>query len=363
MTPNLLPERVMMKALLERDASFDGLFVAAVTTTGIFCKPSCPARKPLERNVRFFPSPAQASFAGYRPCKRCRPLSVAAAPEWVERLFREIEAREDKRIRDSELRRMGIDPARARRFFQKHYGLTFQAYVRARRLGSALARIRSGEPLEEVVFASGYESHSGFRDAFSRTFGKPPGRSRSTDCVVTSLLDTPLGPMLAGATTAGVCLLEFSDRRMLEFQLRTIRRLCLCAIVPGSNRWIEQMNRELGEYFAGMRRRFDVALVTPGTSFQQRVWTAVRAVPFGETRTYEDIAQEIGEPSAVRAAGHANGLNRIAILIPCHRLVRKDGTLGGYGGGLWRKRRLLDLEEGAVGALSVGASKLRTAHQ
>jgi len=157
---------------------------------------------------------------------------------------------------------------------------------------------------------------------------------------------SPLGPLVAGATAAGVCLLEFTERRMLERQFRILRRRFSAAIVPGSNTHLDLAARELDSYFSGSLREFHVPLAAPGTEFQERVWAAVRAIPYGETRSYEQIARTTGAPDAARAVGTANGMNRIAILIPCHRVITKDGQLGGYGGGLWRKQRLLELERG-----------------
>ncbi|HZE89630.1 MAG TPA: methylated-DNA--[protein]-cysteine S-methyltransferase, partial [Verrucomicrobiae bacterium] len=205
-------------------------------------------------------------------------------------------------------------------------------------------RIREGKSLDDAVFSSGFESHSGFREAFARKFGAAPGRSRNAACVLLSWIRTPLGPLVAGATTDGICLLEFSDRRMLETQLRTVSRLFGGHAAPGTNPHLVRLRAELIDYFAGTLRRFTVPLVYPGSDFQKRVWDALLRIPYGATRSYEGLAVAIGRPSACRAVGHANGLNRIAIVIPCHRVIGKDGKLGGYGGGLRRKQFLLDLE-------------------
>ena len=338
------PIAEMERAYLERDASYNGVFYVAVRTTAIFCRPTCPARKPQPKNVEYFPTARDALFAGYRPCKRCRPLAPDDRPEWVSELLGEVERDPNARITDAELKKRGIDPATARRYFIAQFGMTFQAFARARRLAGALTRIREGDKLDSVVFDSGYDSHSGFRDAFARLFGKTPGRGRDGDCVFVSWIRSPLGPLVAGATSEGICLLEFTDRRMLEAQFTTVRRLFKGPIVPGSNAHLEQLERELGDYFSGSLKRFTVPLVYPGSPFQQRVWRELLAIPHGETRSYEQIAADIGKPKAVRAVGHANGLNRIAIVIPCHRVINKDGKLGGYGGGLRRKEFLLALE-------------------
>jgi AraC family transcriptional regulator of adaptative response/methylated-DNA-[protein]-cysteine methyltransferase len=162
------------------------------------------------------------------------------------------------------------------------------------------------------------------------------------------MIETPLGPLVAGATSKGICLLEFTDRRMLEAQIKTLRRRFGGAIVPGRNRHLDRLRRQLRDYFAGTRRTFDLPLVAPGSPFQERVWEELARIPVGETRSYEEIAKAIGSPKAVRAVGTANGMNRIAILIPCHRVVTKDGQLGGYGGGKWRKAALLELERNGI---------------
>jgi len=346
-TPSLPNSDEMRRALRRRDPSYDGVFFTGVRTTGIFCRPSCPARKPLPGNVEFFPTAREALFAGYRPCLRCRPLAIGGEPpEWVVRLLADVDADPGRRLTARELRRLGVEPARARRFFQEHYGLSFVAYCRARRLGGALNALREGATLDAAALDHGFESLSGFRDAFKQLFGRPPGRGRDSDCVTVGWLTTPLGPMVAGATREGVCLLEFTDRRMLEAQLRTLERRLRLAAVPGTNAPLERLRDELGAYFQGARHDFEVPLVAPGTPFQEQVWAALRHVPYGATRSYAELARAIGQPSAVRAVARANGMNRIAILIPCHRIVESNGGLGGYGGGLWRKRRLLALERG-----------------
>jgi AraC family transcriptional regulator of adaptative response/methylated-DNA-[protein]-cysteine methyltransferase len=339
----------MERAVESRDASYDGVFYLAVRTTGIFCRPSCPARKPLPRNVQYYATAREAVFAGYRPCKRCRPLEATGEqPEWVRSLLAAVDADPEVRLTDADLRGRGLEPAKVRRYFQRAFGLTFHAYARGRRLGRSLHAIREGTPLDDVILGNGFESHSGFRDAFARTFGRPPGRSRDADCVVVDWLESPVGPLIVGATSTGVCLVEFSERRMLERELDELGRRHGLAVVPGANTHTAGVCRELTEYFAGQRTVFEVPLVIKGTDFQERVWAALRTIPYGETRSYHDIAVALGTPGAARAVGRANGANRIAIVIPCHRVVQHDGTLGGYGGGVWRKQRLLDLERDAT---------------
>jgi len=342
----------MKRAHRKADASYDGIFFLGVRTTGIFCRPSCPAPKALPKNVVYFATPREALLAGFRPCKRCRPLSAnGRPPDWVERLLGQVEQAPDRRLSDGDLRRQGIDPARARRHFLRHYGITFQAYCRARRLGSAFEQIRRGTKLDDVILGNGYESHSGFRDAFAKTFGKPPGQSARAGCILLTWLESPVGPLVAGATAEGVCLLEFTERRMLPAQFATLRKRFDCALIPGQNQHLRLLKDELARYFAGTLQQFTVPLVYPGSPFERRVWDELCRIPYGKTCSYEDVARRIGAPTAQRAVGRANGLNRVAIVIPCHRVVNKDGKLGGYGGGLWRKQYLLDLEKNADRAL------------
>jgi len=344
---SLPPRREMECAYRRKDASYDGVFVTGVRTTGIFCRPSCRARTPKPGNVEFFALPKEALVAGYRPCLKCRPLDGGEAPAWVTRLLDRIERLPDARIRETDLRAMGLEPARVRRYFAARYGLTFQAYCRARRLSRAFTQIRDGGAIDDAVFETGYDSHSGFRAAFTKVFGKPPGRTAGAELIRLAWLDTPIGPMLTGATETGVCLLEFDDRGRIETQLKALGRRFGAAIVPERHPHLDRLRGELAEYFAGARTAFTVPLVTPGTPFEERVWNALLEIPYGETRSYEEMARAVGSPKAVRAVGRANGRNPIAIVIPCHRVLNKSGELGGYGGGLWRKRRLLEIERPA----------------
>jgi AraC family transcriptional regulator of adaptative response/methylated-DNA-[protein]-cysteine methyltransferase len=342
-TPSI---KEMQGAYLRKDSSYDGIFFLGVRTTGIFCRPSCPARKPLARNVDYFSSAREALFAGFRPCKRCRPLDTGGRPpEWVGRALA-LAGGSETRIKDSELRESGIDPFRIRRYFQKHYGMTFQAYCRAHRMGEALNQLREGASLDDIALGNGYESHSGFRDAFMRTFGRSPGTSHDLDRIVVSWIESPLGPLVIAANDSGLCLLEFTDRERLEAQFNTLKKVFSCAIVPGDNEYLMELRKQLQSYFEGKLREFSIPLVYPGSPYQVRVWNELLRIPYGETWSYEELARRIGSESGQRAVGHANGMNRIAIVIPCHRVVNKDGKLGGYGGGLWRKERLLELERG-----------------
>jgi len=352
MTTAVLPSpATMYRALVRRDSSYEGVFWVGVRTTGIFCRPTCSAKKPLRANVQFFHRVTDALTSGYRPCKRCTPMhALGDPPAWAGGLLAEVDRDPFTRIRDADLRARGLDPGSVRRWFQRQHGMTFQAYQRHRRLGAALARLNHGERVTSTAFATGYESLSGFRDAVSVLLGGTPTAARGKTVLRARQLTTPLGPMLAVADDDALHLLEFADRRMLATQLERLRRLQDCVITPGPSHVIAQVESELGQYFAGRRRRFDVPLVLDGTPFQQQVWRQLLAIPFARTCSYEELARRIDRPGAQRAVGRANGDNRLAIVVPCHRVVRADGTLSGYGGGVWRKQRLLELEAAAAPA-------------
>ena len=346
-----LPSRSEMEqAMLAGDASYDGVFVVAVKTTGIFCLPSCrPPRRPRPENVEFLGTIREALFAGYRACKLCRPLELEGGqPAWVEQLLARVEQAPHERIQASDLRDWGLSPERVRRWFQRRYGMTFSAWCRGRRLGEAFTRIREGVELDDVALEHGYASHSGFREAFGQTFGQPPGRSEQTQCVVMTMLDSPLGCLLAAATDDGICLLEYTDRRMLERNLATMQRRFEASIVPGQHQWLKQLNDELAAYFDGRLTEFTVPIAPRGTPFQELVWQELRRIPHGTTISYAELAIRIGQPTAVRAVANANGQNRVNILIPCHRVIGSNGDLTGYGGGLWRKRLLLERERNGI---------------
>lgn len=278
---------------------------------------------------------------------------VERAPDWVQRLMKSVDESPERRLREQDLRDLSLDPSRVRRYFKSHYGMTFHAYHRARRMGQALAQVRKGGQVSDLGFDHGYESVSGFRDAFAKIIGEPPARARELPCLFARWLDTPLGAMLALGNDEGLALLEFVDRRMLETQLHTLRRRFESAIVPGHHAVLDQIESELGAYFEGELTEFQTPVVLRGTDFQVAAWRELLTIPYGRTRSYGDQAVAIGRPDAQRAIGRANGDNRLAIIVPCHRVVRSDGTLCGYGGGLWRKQWLLDLERGASGQLKL----------
>ncbi|HRX83945.1 MAG TPA: methylated-DNA--[protein]-cysteine S-methyltransferase [Phycisphaerae bacterium] len=356
MTTRKPTKRELARARRARDASYDGVFWVCVKTTGIFCRPSCRARMPLERNVEYAFSPREALTRGYRPCKRCQPTRAPGAhPDWVQRVLQLSAEARDRRITDGELRSAGIDPVRARRYFVERFGMTFHAYHRAARMGAALDDLKGGtEPLATGL-GRGYESDSGFRAAFSGKFKATPGRSRIVEQIKVEGMESPVGRFEIGATSRGVCLVEFADRRALPTELAQLEQRLKMPVVPGSNRFVAQMVDQLERYFAGELRDFTTELDITGTPFQRRVWAELMRIPYGQTISYGELARRVKLPGGQRAVGQANGANHIAIVIPCHRVVQSDGTLRGYGGGLWRKQHLLELEA-AHASLFAGAA-------
>ena len=343
----LPPAEEMHAALARRDSSYEGVFFAAIRTTGIFCRPGCPARTPNPENVLFVASTQEALAAGYRPCKRCCPMQPAGeTPTWLAPLLAAVEEDRTRRWRDRDLTAMGLEPRRVSRWFQAHHGTTFHAYQRARRLGLALGHIRSGASVTDTALDAGFESESGFREAFEALFGAPPTRLADKRHVPVTRITSPLGPLLAAADDRGLLLLEFTDRRALATQIKALQKSTGATFAPGEHPHFDELRIQLDEYFAGQRRDFDLPLDLAGSPFQLACWRALQQIPCGETRSYGEIAEQLGRPGASRAVGTANGQNRIAILVPCHRVIKADGTLSGYGGGLWRKHHLLELEQG-----------------
>ncbi|MGH7525020.1 MAG: bifunctional transcriptional activator/DNA repair enzyme AdaA [Gemmatimonadales bacterium] len=336
--------RTLLGAVARRDAAWDGLFVFGVRSTGVACRPTCRSRRASPEQLSFFATLDAARSAGFRACRRCRPDQPAGEPEWWPRLLALVDTAGTTRLNDAALAEHGFDPVRVRRYCRQAFGMTFHAWLRARRLAAAQHQLRRGAALDQVIINSAWESHSGFRDAFTQLVGAPPGRAREGEPVIASTWNSPLGTLVAAAVDEGVVLVEFGDIARLERQAPTLRRWFKGPVVAGRHPHLTAVFRELEEYFAGERREFAVPLVLRGSPFELAVWEALRAIPYGVTCSYADVARTIGNPKAVRAVGSANGRNRIPIIIPCHRVVNTGGKLGGYGGGLWRKVRLLEIE-------------------
>lgn len=342
-TAQNLSEADMYSALLKKDSTYDGIFYAAIKTTGIFCRPSCTARKPLAQNVLYFSSVQDCLSAGYRACKRCRPMEISGAmPEWLSTLLETLDNDPLRRWTNGEIKQMGSEPARLNRWFENNHGITFQKYLRLRRLTHALHQLSIGEDLTQVALNAGYQSLSGFRDGFQKAFGITAGATKSEHHpILFNRILTPLGPMVIGADENQLLLLEFADRRMLQTQLQRLSKRMGVAIVPGECEMMERTAEQIEEYFQRRRENFNLPIGLIGTEFQKAVWSSLLKIPFGQRTSYEKIAAAVGVKGASRAVGTANGDNRIAIVIPCHRVVRADGTLSGYGGSVWRKDWLL----------------------
>lgn len=334
------------QALIEKNSEYVGVFFVGVTTTGIFCHPTCPARKPKSENCLFFEKAQQALLAGFRPCKRCQPLSHPnRESEIVQQLVAAVEAQPEKKWHQSDVRMMCIDPSTARRQFQKRFGMTFVEYARARRLGLAMGHIRTGRKVIDAQISAGYTSGSGFRDAVTRILGDVPSRMEEQSILKAAWIDTLLGPMIAIADEHQLYLLEFVDRRGLETELERLSEKIGSPFIPGHTGVIQSIETELEQYFSGTLDAFKTPLGLQGTPFQISVWHALQGIPMGQTCSYSDIAAVIGKPKSVRAVARANGANQLAIVVPCHRVIAADGTLAGYGGGIARKQWLIDHEK------------------
>lgn len=333
------------EALLNRDSKYIGIFYVGVKTTSVFCIATCRARKPKKINVEFYPSFKEALDNGFRPCKICKPTENAnEAPPQVKAAIQLVKENPKDKISDYILRENNISPDLVRRWFKKNYGLTFHAYQRMYRINNAYKELKDGKKTTDTAFDLGYESLSGFGYTYKKLIGKAPSKSSSQNIILINRISTPLGPMFICATENGICLLEFTDRKMLETEFKELRRLLNAEILIGENQHIKQAKKELTEYFNGKRNRFEVQLHTPGTDFQNQVWEALKGVPFGTTSTYQNQAIKLNKPKAVRAVASANGFNRISIIVPCHRIIGKDGNLTGYGGGIERKKWLINFE-------------------
>lgn len=336
---------VLYDALVRRDPAYDGFAFVAVKSTGVFCRMICPARNPKRENSVFYDSVAACLAAGYRPCKRCRPLAPAGeADALVKTLTEALERDPARRWREADLVALGLDPSTVRRAFKRHFGITFLDMARLRRLGSASKTLSAGEPVIQAQLEAGFDSASGFRAAFGRLLGQPPAGLRGRGLLTADWIETPIGPMVAVVDRHALHLLEFFERKALPAELKRLQKTTRSGIAIGRSPLIDRLKTELAQYFEGNPAAFSVPLARQGSAFTRLVWDRLRALPVGQTRSYSQIAADIGRPSAVRAVARANGANPIAIIVPCHRVIGADGDLTGYGGLLWRKRWLLEHE-------------------
>ena len=346
----LLSERAKWRARETRDRAADGLFFIGITTTGIYCRPSCSSRRARRENVRFFDSALAAQRAGLRACLRCRPDAVLeAALALCTRVMDAVGEVPAGRWSDRELLSRGFEPVQVRRAFLEQYGHTFHAHLRSLRVARARQALVAGRSLSEAGARSGFESESGLRAAFRAVLHTTPAQAAERATIQVTRLASPLGSLTAAASDGGVCLLEFDEAsgnkrgpsERTQTRLNDIARQLGCTTVVGTNRHLHALAEELKQWFRGERRAFDVPCVLAGTDFERMVWRRLGSIAFGATASYGEIARDLSKPGASRAVGRANSRNPIAILVPCHRVIGATGTLTGYAGGLDRKRWLL----------------------
>lgn len=341
-----LPDhQTLYQALLNRDQAYDGRAYVGVSSTGVFCRLTCPARKPKPENCTFFSTVGECIEAGYRACQRCHPLEpMALADPAIATLLKALDDRPNHRWREGDIERLGFDPSTVRRNFNRHFGMTFLEMARQRRLRSGFETMANGGAVIEGQLDSGFESASAFRAAFTKLVGRAPGHLSRDPLLFADWIATPLGDMICVSSRSHVHLLEFFDRRALPNELARLSAYAKGQIGIGRADPSEQIKSELSAYFEGRSADFATPLAFHGADFTKSVWEALRSIPAGQTRSYSQIAASVGRPSAVRAVARANGANQIALVVPCHRVIGADGSLTGYGGGLWRKQKLLDIE-------------------
>lgn len=359
-----LPDtQTLYAALLARDETYEGRAFVGVTTTGIFCRLTCPSRKPKAQNCQWFADVDAARAAGFRPCRRCHPLGLTAEGDpTVSLLMEQLDADPQRRWSEDDLIALGLDPSTVRRAFLRHFGQSFLQMARARRLQAGVASLTTGNAVIEAQLDAGFDSASGFRAAFARLFGHAPQHMRGESQLLADWIDTPLGGMIAIADDEALHLLEFTDRKALAPGLRKLSAAMGGRIGLGRTRITYQVEAELEEYFSGRNGRFTVPVRLLGTEFQQQVWQELQRIPAGETRSYAELAQAIGRPTAMRAVARANATNRLALVVPCHRVIGADGSMTGYAGGLWRKERLIQTERTyARKAIQTGESGISVA--
>lgn len=328
-------------AVKRRDRSFDGRFVTGVLTTGIYCRPSCAARHPARQNVRFFATGAEARAIGLRACKRCLPDDVGRDEAAVLAAIEEIKASDGKPTLDELADITGYSPTHFQRVFKRATGLSPAAYANALREERTRDLLGRANTVTEAIYDAGFESASRFYDTMEGKLGMSASAWKNGGKGVAihwAVVATTLGDMLVAATDRGVCRLSFNED---EAELR--RRFPHAKLVEGGGEFAALLQRVVDAVERPGTGR-DIPIDVQGTAFQQAVWKALREIPAGETRSYAEIAAAVGKPKAVRAAGSANGANNVAVLIPCHRVIRTDGSLGGYAYGLAIKEELLKRE-------------------
>jgi len=329
-------------AFERRDRSWDGRIIGAVSTTGIYCKPSCPARRPKREHVTFYATGEEARAAGYRPCLRCKPDEVGRDRDAVSKAIKLIEQAEEPLTLDALADAVGYAPHHFQRIFKRDLGVSPAEYARGLRNRRTEAALKTNGRVTDAVYEAGYSGPSSFYSDAKERLGMTPSAWRDGgrgETIRWTYFDSPLGQMLIAATAKGICRLTFDDSP--DTLRRLFPRATIVEDAGGLKELIEGALEAIDRPLAARELPIDVA----GTAFQEAVWRELRKIPVGETRSYAEIAAAIGQPKAVRAVGTANGDNHVAVLIPCHRVIRSDGTLGGYAGGLDRKRKLLSKEQ------------------
>ncbi|MGA2663536.1 MAG: methylated-DNA--[protein]-cysteine S-methyltransferase [Nitrososphaerales archaeon] len=327
-------------AVMGRDGSFDGTFVFGVRSTGVYCRPSCPARRPRADRILLFPGPAAAEESGYRPCRRCRPTQAVRRAELVSSVCEHIQANLGEDLGLAALaKRFSVSPYHLQRVFKEFVGMSPRRYAEECRINGLKAQLSRGEPVVAALRRVGYSSQSWLYADSTAKLGMTPGAYRRGGAgmrIVYLVGDSPLGRLLVASTEHGICMVDLgeSDEELAKALHREYPR----ATIEVSEEARGNYDAVLG-YLVGRREK--VPLDLRGTAFQRRVWTALQTIPEGSVCSYSDVAEMVGRPRAVRAVANACGKNPVPLIVPCHRVVRKDGGLGGYGLGLWRKRALL----------------------
>lgn len=336
-------------AVLGRDAAQDGEFVFAVSSTGVYCRPSCPARRPRRENVQFFLAPAQAEQAGYRACLRCRPKSLSGNRESdaVKSICRFIEQHLDEPLT---LQRLGKEfhqsPFHLQRRFKEVLGITPREYADSCRMRMLKRNLQAGDSVTRAMYDAGYGSSSRLYERTASQLGMTPDKYRRGAIAATIRYicsDSPLGRMLIAATERGICSIQFarSDGELIEGLKREFPFAARKLDDGGLQSWA----RALLQHMRGKHQDASLPLDIRATAFQRRVWTYLQSIPFGATRSYSQVAKAIGQPRACRAVARACATNPVAVAIPCHRVVREDGSMGGYRWGIGRKKALLQMEQ------------------
>ncbi len=339
-------------AVLEKDASFDGKFVFAVRSTGIYCRPSCPSRRPRRDRVTFFPLPESAEEAGFRGCLRCHPKQVPAVDpqiEMVQEACRLIEQNEDETTTlDALSRQLGLSSFHLQRTFKSIMGITPRQYAESCRTNRFKSSVRNGESVTAAMYDAGYGSSSRLYERAAAELGMTPAtysRAGRETKINYTIVESAFGYLLVAATDKGVCMVRLGDTAAaLESDLQ---KEFAAAKIGRNNKELEKAVTQILDHLAGKQPRLDLPLDIQATAFQRQVWEALRSIPYGATRSYSEIAKEIGQPKAVRAVARACATNPVALVIPCHRVIREDRSLGGYRWGLERKKKLLE-KEGAA---------------